>query len=477
MNPFPVVVLVLAVLAGAVFGPTPAVADGHLERADSFFEGLKLLDSASAADVVAAESMLREAIASGDASAETLCTLAMLRLRQGEARDAIELLERRSSSLNQDALAATQGLALRIDLCASLMTDDGPRAIAAFRNCVRHVVAAQADPVDLRYSAITVGVVVAMLEGHLAESKIPLRDLQIGRDCMLDSRVSGVGTAYASAYAEAHERAEELERQFEEIAARGIDAVAAENQARLAELDRSVDALSAQKELTSEIFRNARELTQQNTRDRRKLESQIAAIDMKLRQATPGHPGPQRPAPPPPPPRVSIQVEEIETRTQWETILRDGQLVPILVTRQFRRPQADIERDRDRQYERVLSDYQRIRDEYDRYAENHRQALESWTQADRSRRQALNEQRAAAETRRAELAAETDALKQQRRETAQQTSKLRNQKDQEAFEVELQSLALAAAGQQQIASAFRPPHFAVLSTTQEKALLQRNLRH
>lgn len=442
--------------------------------ATSWRDGCRLIDSTSLADIAAAESILRASIASGDAPAEAVCGLALVRLRQDDPADALAIISALPTQYSAPDLQSTQALALRVILCAGLSLENSTQAQQAFRNLVRLIVAANSDPVDLRYGAITVGVTVAMLEYDLADSPIPLKDLGIGRECMLNSKVHGVPSAYTAAYAQASDRASELARQFALIAEKGLNAVAEENAARIQALDKSLSDLVKQKELTDEIFRNAREQTQQNTRDRRKLDNQLASIQLKLRQPTPGHPGPPRPAPGPPPHRGLIQVDEYESRTEFETVIRNGEAVRIPVMRQVRRPQYDIDYERDIKYQRVLDDYQRVKREHERHVEVYQNALRSWTEADRDRRQKLDNERAAIAAKRAELIAASDQIKEHRRDTAREFSAQRNAKEQEEFEIELQSIAVAAAQAQEIPKAFRPSNFAVISWLQEKVLLLRN---
>lgn len=442
--------------------------------AASWRDSLGLLDSSSPADTVAAESILRESIAHRDAPPEAICAFALVRLRQEESADALALISSLPTRYSAADLEKSQALALRVRLCAALMIRDAQQADSAFKDLVRLIVAETADPVDLRYGAITVAVVVAMLEPDLAKSPIAKRDLAIGRDCMLNCRIHGVASAYTSAYAQASDRAGELVRQFALIADKGLDAIAAEHQSRMQSLGNSLDDLALQKELAGEIFRNAREQTQQNTRDRRKLENQIATLMAKSRQATPGHPGPPRPAPPLPAHPSTIHVDEYETRTEWEYVIRNDTSFRVPVTRQVRRSQHEIDRERDLMYQRMLDDYKRVKDDYDRYARNYQTALKSWTEADGLRRLKLDDERAEAEAKRAELIASSELIKEQQRETAKEISAKRNEKEQEAFELELQGIALAAVQAQDIAEVFRPRNFPVISWSQEKALLQRN---
>ena len=436
-------------------------------------DGCRLIDSASPADIVAAESILRQSIAGGAAPPEAVCGLALARLRQEDPSDALAVIASLPNQYAAAELESTRALALRVRLCAALMIGDAVQAQQAYRDLVRLIAAATSDPVDLRYGAITIGVVIAMLDNDLAASPIPKKDLAIGRDCMFNSKVHGVAGAYTAAYAQASERAGELIRQFALIAEKGLDAVADENLARMQALDKTLNDLAEQKELTDEVFRNAREQTQQNTRDRRKLDNLLASIQAKLRQPTPGHPGRPRPAPGPPPNRGAILVDEYETRTEWETVLRNGELIRIPVIRQVRRPQYEIDSERDFKFQQVLNDYQRLIREHDRYAENYQKALKSWTEADRSRRQELDNERAEAEAKRSELITASEHIKEQQRDTAKHFSAQRSAKDQEEFEIELQHIAVTAAQSQDIPSAFRPRYFPVISYLQEKVLLLR----
>lgn len=437
-------------------------------------DGLKLLDSSSPADIAAAEHLLLQATKAGAVPAEAFCTLALVQLRREKPAEALAALAQRTTRYGSDELKSTAALALRIKLYAALEIGDRDQADNAFKDLVRQIVAQSGDAIDLRFSAVSIGVVVAMLEAELAESPISKRDLKIASECMLQSTVPGVAVAFTSAHQQASEQTAELARQFLLINERGIEAIAAENAARLQSLDVTLAQLAEQKELAAEIFRNAREQTEQNTRDRRKVDRLIASIQAELRKPTPGHPGPQRRAPPPPPPPSSIFVNEYEIRTQIEYQNQNGQLVGIPVTREYRRNQSDIDYERDAKYQRVQQDYQRVQADYDRYLATYNQALKNWNEADGKRRQELGNQMAGAEAQRAELSAESERLKSEKSAAAEAVVRKRTAREQEEFELELQAIALAAARAQKPAMAFRPRHFPVLSWSQEKALLQRN---
>lgn len=442
-------------------------------------DGLRLLDSRSQADIVAAEHMLLQLSKQDNLPPEALCTLALLQLRQDKPAEALATVAALPSRYSASELQSTAALALRIQLYAALESDDGALADKAFKDLVRQIIAERANAeranvTDIRISTVTIAVVIAMLEVDRAQSPIAKRDRMIGYDCMLQSNLPGVSTAFITAYEQAKERSTELIRQFQLIEEKGIDAVAAENAARLEALNISLAQLTELKEMAAETFRNAREQTEQNTRDRRQIDRLISSINVRLRQPTPGHPGPQRRPPPPPPLPTSIYVDEYELRTEIEYQNANGQLVGVPVTREYRRSQADIDYERDAKYQRVLRDYERLQADYDRYITSYNQALKNWNEADRARRLELNNQRGEAEAKRAELLAENEQIKAEKSAAAKDVVQTRTAREQEEFELQLQAIALEAVRTQKIAGAFRPRNFPVLSWSQEKSLLLRS---
>lgn len=433
-------------------------------------EGLRLVDSNSLADIVAAESILKSAIQKSRPPAGADGALAIVELRQSRPESAIEILSDLPKRFEAHELTQMRLLNLRISLYAALELENAVQATAAFKDLVRSVVAESSDLVDLRHSAITLGVVIAMLEVDLAKSLISKHDLAIGQTCMLTSKVSGIASAYSAAHAQAGERSAELIRQFESIKQQGLAAVEAKHAERLKELNKLVSELEDQKELASEIYRNSKEQTGQNTRDQRKLHTQISAFQAQLRQPTAGHPGPQR-TPPIPPNRNRIVVNEFETITDYEDRYQNGERYRVAVNRIVRRDQSDIDRERDRLYRQMMSEFQFVRDEYDRYATNYQRALSSWTEADRTRRNKLSEQIAEAEAKRKELLNDTERIKAEQKITAKGVVATRTVKQQEEFELQLQAIAIASTKAGSESSAFRPRNFPVLSWTQERFLI------
>lgn len=436
-------------------------------------EGLKLIGSASPADVAAAESILEQANKKERLPPAALAALALCHLRQESPGEALAVLAERAARYSPEELESTRGTALRIALVAALMKNDAAAAELAFKDLVRLVVAEKSDSLDLRLAAHAIGSTVAMLEADVAKSPIPANVLAIGTGRMLQSNVRGVEAAYQAAYAVDNETAVALVQKLELIATKGFDVVAADNAARLAAVEARVAELNEQKKATSEIIRNTQEQIEQNKLDQRKLSKEIASLTAQSRAPTPGHPGP-RPLPPTPPPRRnSIAVEQYETRTDYENYYRDGQQVRVPVTRQVRRPQYEIDRERDAIFDRLIHEYDLRIEAYRRVETVYQNALASWTDADKRRRSELSEKRAELEARRTELVADSQVSKDEKNDSARALKGKRTAQEQEQFELQIQSLAINAFQAQKIHTAFRPPHYTTLVWPQEKVLLQR----
>lgn len=438
-----------------------------LQTVTTWRAGLKLIDSTSLADVAAAESILKSVIKDSRAPAGADCALALVALRQDNPESALELVNALPKRFEAEELAQVRALTLRIRLYAALELENAAQANADFKDLVRWVVAGTGDPADLRHSAITLGVVIAMLDADLAKSPISKHDLAIGRTCMLSSASSGVASGYTAAHAQASERTTELIKQFESIKQQGLAAIEANQAERLTELNKLGGALEEQKDLASEIYRNTKEQAGQNTRDQRKLYTQITSLQSQLRVPTPGHPGPQR-NPPIQPNRNQIYVDEYETFTDYEDRYTNGERYRVPVTRTRRRDQIDVDRDRNRLYQQVLREYQFHRDEYDRYSVGYQRALSSWTESDRTRRNKLDEEIAEAEAKRKELLDENERIKAEQKITAKGVLATRTVKQQEEFELQLQAIAIAATKAGNESSAFRPRNFPFMSWTQER---------
>lgn len=452
----------------------PSQAQTSHSKPVDWRDGLKLIDTSSPADIMAARSILEQAGKKERLPAAAQCTLALCHLRQEEPGEALKALAEHASAYTAAEQETTRGLALRINLVAALMLEDASAAELAFKDLVRLVVAEKADQLDLRLAAHSIGSTVAMLEIDLAKSPIPAKALAIGSERMLVSKVRGVEAAYRAAYGEDSERAGALMQSFELIADKGLDFVTADNAVRQATLKSRVLELDEQKKFTSEIIRNTQDQIDQNTLDQRKLAKEISALSAKERQPTPGHPGPKAPPPPPPPRRSTINVEEYEIRTDYEYFNdQNGQQIRRPVTRQVRRPQYEIDRERDAVYSGFLRDYEHQMADYRQYDTTYKAGLASWSEADRRRRQELSDKKAEAEARRAELIADSQEFKEEKKDSARQLKGKRTAQQQEEFELQIQSEALAAFQSGKTYTAFRPPHFSTILWSQEKVLLQR----
>jgi len=439
-------------------------------------EAIQWLDSDSAADWTAAEDILRQSSASGSLPPEACGTMALFRLRQQAPLEALAQVTGLAQQHTPEQLEPTRALVLRVQLAAALASQQDSLAAQAFKDLVRMIVAAQADPLELQLSAHCLGTVVGMLSSSQAQAPITQRDLEIARQCLLDSKVPKVVATFSQAEAHAYEQTQELERQLVLIAKHGLDSQTAVYQAQEIRLRQEQSELAEQKELTGETLRNAKEMLAQNIRDRRKLEQQIYQLQVQLRQPTPGHPGPKRTPPATPPSRTSIVVDEYELRTEYESISQAGKTVVVPVTRQVRRPLVDINRQRDEIYQSILREYDQASRDYQQYLRTYEQALKSWNEIDRARRDKLTKDKTQAEAQRDALLAESQAIQADKASVAKDMVTARTAQEQERFEWTMLGLALTAAKTQTLASLFRPPHYELLRWSQEKASLQRHTR-
>ena len=466
-------VAVLSLFGCALLAAWPACAQ---DTRGTWQEAVRLLDSTSPADTVAAISKL-EAIVSAEHTIApppaALTTLALLQLRQQDYEAAAGTLKRLSEQYTPAQLQARRGAILRMSLIVALAREDAASAEAAFKDLVRSLASEQGDPIDQKLIATSIGTTVGMLGVARAKSPITSRVLQIGSDQMLMSKLRGVGVHYQAAHENSIERTQALVAHLVRIEKDGIDAVAAELAQRQEALKQRSSELLEQKELTGEVIRNTREQVDQNTHDIRKLAGDINRINLQLRQPTPGHPGPKRPAPRPLPSRLSIPVDEFEIINDYDTVVQNGQTVRVPVTRQVRRPQSEIDYERNRIYNQMRGEYDRAVSEYRAYDADYNQRMASWIGEDQRRRQELNKDKADLEIKRNDLVAANKAINDDKKESAKDLKVKRTAAEQEEFEVELLSIAVQAYRDGKPHSAFRPQHFEPLNWTQEKVLLQK----
>jgi hypothetical protein len=464
---------VVAFLCGCLCGSSWLLAQ---DTRGPWQDAVRLIDSASPADITAAIDKLQP-IVSADRTltppAAALTTLALCQLRQQDYAAATVTLERLTKLYTPTQQQARRGVALRIGLVTAIMRDDTVAADAAFKDLVRMVVAEQGDPIDLKLNAHLIGNVVGMLNAVPAKSPIPSRVLQIGNEQLLLSKIRGIATSYQASLEVSNERTEAIVANLARIDKEGIDAVAADLEQRQEKLKQRSTELKEQKELTGEVIRNTREQVEQNTQDIRQLARDINQINFKLRQPTPGHPGPKRAPPPPLPSPSLIPVDEYETDTFYDTIRQNGEWVRVPVTRQVRRSQSDIERDRDRIYRRMRDEYDRAMAEYRNYETTYVANLNSWMQEDQRRKADLNNEKAKLELKRSDLLAANKLISEDKKDSTKELRLKRTAAEQEEFEVEMLSIAVDAFRQGQPERAFRPNHFEPLNFTQERVLLQK----
>lgn len=468
--------IVRTTLMALIVGWPLSVASAQ-EPPGTWQEAVRLVDSISPADTVAAIDKLQTVVGAEHTAASpppaALTTLALLQLRQQDYEAVAQTLKRLTTHYSQAQLQPRRGAILRISLIVALMREDATAADTAYKDLVRMVASEQGDPNDLKLNAMSIGTVFGMLNVQRAQSPIGTRVLQIGNEQMQVSKLRGIGSNYQAAFEASNERAELLVANLIRIEKEGLEAVTAELERRQEALKQRALELQEQKALTGEVIRNTREQIDQNTQDVRQLARDINAINLKLRQQTPGHPGPKRQPPPPLPSVFSIPVEEYELQNDYDYVVQNGQSVRVPVTRQVRRPQYEIDRDRNRIYDRLRDEHARLMANYQTYDADYTKRLTSWMGEDQRRRTDLNKEKAELEVKRNNLVEANKAIKDEKKDTTKDLSIKRNETEQEEFEVELLDIAVQAHRAGKPHTAFRPQHFEPLNWTQEKILLQK----
>ncbi len=322
---------------------------------------------------------------------------------------------------------------------------------------------------ELRAHAKLIGTLCGMLQFETAESPILESNLKVAEQCLTDSKSADVKSNFKQQFQASKIRAESLHQTMEKLKAKDPDAIAEEQAVRKQKLAELGYEFTSAKELMIEVVRNARELSRQNTHDRRRLADLIAKINRDWMTPTPGHPG-QPPIEPHKPVKSKIKVEEYETvfdgyETETDS---EGNKYKVRKEKRERKSQSEIDRERDAKYAQLMQQYNVLKADYDRRIAVYIPLLKSWNEADILRRQKLKEDRAAAEARSDQL---REANKQLQVEASAAKSEYRDQRsDVEvlAEEYELTEIASQAIAANSIASAYRPPHFDVIDVEDEK---------
>ncbi len=121
-------------------------------------EAIKLIDSDSPADVLAASTMLKQSVKPGEPIPPAgWLSQAVYQLRSHDLSGAEKTLADLDRQFAPGKLGALTGLRLRAKLCAALIKDDATAATAAFKDLVRYVVRGEGINWTWRAAAHTIG--------------------------------------------------------------------------------------------------------------------------------------------------------------------------------------------------------------------------------------------------------------------------------------------------------------------------------
>ncbi len=175
----------------------------------------------------------------------------------------------------------------------------------------------------------------------------------------------------------------------------------------------------------------------------------------------------QRPPPPPLPSIHSIPVEEYAGK-RLRHHLSERSACSCAGTRQVRRPQFEIDRDRDRIYNRMRDEHTRLMADYRSYDTDYNKRLTSW-RARTTPAHRAEQREGGTEVKRNQLVEANKAIKDDQKDSTKDLSAKRTETEQEEFEVELLNIAVQTIRAGKPHSAFRPRYFESLNWTQEKS--------
>lgn len=298
------------------------------------------------------------------------CALAVLHFhsdRPAEFLETVQLIQSRSKL--PDSL---EFLIAKLELCASVILNKGEIAEAKFKDVVRLAINEKADPA-LRRKAIE-------LSAELCEYLMPLDQdspistdtLRKGHHAIAKLNHSVLANSRRIAAAKAQKSVDEIRKWFSKLEPMTeperdelVDKIGEE----LADLEQQLDDAQA---AAAKAAANDKETKRSNIVGSRKLQSEVMKIGSEPMAG--GHPG-NPPTPPRKPNRSSIRVDEYKTVRD-----KDGK------EKKERRDSSDIEREKDREYKRLLGEYETALKAYLIAKNIYDQQLADWNQREKLRK-------------------------------------------------------------------------------------------
>jgi len=293
-----------------------------LSKPLSWQEACKLVGTQDLALAEKIEKTLREALRLPQKSEVMACALILQCVGRGDS-EAVKAALAGARSVFPQASVETQSLMARVRLWLWLTANEpkvAAYATGTFRELVTNTYRGELSKPELRAHSQLIGTVCGMLQSERAESPISADNLKIAEQCLSASKISDVKSRFKQSQQIGKRRAEAIEQTIERVNAKSPDDVADEQAARKAKLADLGYEFTNTRDLMIEIVRNSREVSRQNTLDRRKLADYMKRLIREWMIPTAGHPG-QPPIEPRMPIESEIKVEEYTYETKYD---KDG---------------------------------------------------------------------------------------------------------------------------------------------------------
>lgn len=417
------------------------------------------------------ERALREALRTPERTEVMACALVLQCVSRGDC-DAVKAALSGMKSVFPQLSLESRCLVGRVRLWLWLTTDEpkGPEyATAAFREIVTSTHSGTLPKPELRADSQIIGTVCGMLGLEDAQSPIAVDNLKIAEQCLTSSKVSDVKSRFKLSQQAARERAESIEKTIASVRSKSIDLVVNEQADRKEKLRELGYEFTSTRELMIEVVRNSREVSRQNTVDRRKLADYVRRLNREWTIPTAGHPG-QPPIEPRVPRKSDIQVDEYEKKSDGYETKTDanGNTYKKEKFKNERRSSSDIERDREREFGRLMAEYRIQKADFDRRIAIYVPLLKSWVETDRVRREKLQAEKMAAEARSEELLEKNKQLREEASDAKADFQDQRSEVEVLAEEYELTEIALKSLKSPSTALTYRPPNFELIDVDDEK---------
>jgi hypothetical protein len=445
-------------------------SDVNSDVDSKWLDAVKLLDHSSVEDAKRGETLLRQELAQIETPVEAAWALALFCIKRDDwvaADKVLKAIGTRYPNPPMPVLVAVE----RIKLSVALHLEDATAADIALKKIANATSNTVVSKEDRQLNAASIGAIIGMLEDDVASSPISLEMLDQLQVALRAVKQDDISPQFQFAYQSSRSKAGLLAEKLAKLETVGIDAIQSELQQIAIDREAHSQSVKDAEEALRLAKINADEQTKANRVSIKRLQAYVAKLEQNWKVPTAGHPGPEKPGPVKPQ-KSSIIVDEFEYKNETVTETDStGNRVQRTRSVRTRRPQREIDRERDFQYARLMDIYRLQKAEFDEYIVKYRNVLGAWIQADRDRRDKLQDDKRNSLQQASELNKQIDEMEADRIASAKEVTEMRRRlKEIESEEAVLAEVVRTAATQKPEQS-FRPGFFETIFVEKEKSRL------